>query len=265
MENSQTLATDSFSYSWLINRKPSIDNIKGLVESHRPSLDDDGSAVLEDTVREEVMHAVVLQQHYSSCPSNNFCLKKEAEEEDFDFKIGGADHLIPADEIFSGGCIKPVPVYHDASTSSSSTRVQLVSSSSSSSTPIFSSLSCPPSPPRNITTTNRRSGRRRNEYYLILMMRKWSKSSLHKCFAFLSRIKFGWCSRKSVRVVDFLDRNACEVGIISSSSSWSDSLLVLNRVPSPPVPPFSPAGCRSCDVETSIHEAILHCKRSFGQ
>lgn len=201
MENSQTLATDSFSYSWLINRKPtSIDNINGfLVESHhRPSL-----------------------------------LKKE-EEEDFDFNVncGDADrNLIPADEIFSGGCIKPL--YHNSSPISSST-------------PISASTSFSPPPRINITNANNR-------------MRKWSKSPLFKCFEFLSR-RFGhwWCSRKSVRVIDFLDRNdICEVGIISSSGRDS-SLLVFHSVPNSPA-----AGSRDVEI-TSIHEAILHCKRSFG-
>lgn len=256
MENSQPLATDSFSYSWLINRKPSFD---GLLESLRPFLDCSNESI-------PIVHRL------------NKILK---EDQDFDFNVTPGSRssiaLVDADEIFSDGCIKPVFVNRD--------RTKMQASASVPATPISSVTS------RTVSV----GSAYRTEYS---SGRKWKKSSnkvLQKCFTLLRPFCQGFgCSRKSIRVND-LDRKVLEVRSRSNSQqaspdrekahsasdwaamkqtscivdlcktlqnqdakSWSNSAEASPR--------GSPPHLNNawCDIEISIHEAILHCKRSFG-
>ncbi|KAM3286891.1 hypothetical protein P3S67_020321 [Capsicum chacoense] len=86
MENSQQpLATESFSYRWLLNRKPSID---GLRESPRPSYNSPDDA-------EEELKFIAYTKRF---------LK---EEQNFNFDIHPVSEFVCADEIFSDGYIMP--------------------------------------------------------------------------------------------------------------------------------------------------------------
>ncbi|KAM3215861.1 hypothetical protein P3L10_025301 [Capsicum annuum] len=82
MENSQQpLATESFSYSWLLDKKPSID---GLTESPRPSY------TSHDDAEEELQFITYLKRSLK-------------EEQNFNFDV----HPVCTDEIFSDGYIMP--------------------------------------------------------------------------------------------------------------------------------------------------------------
>ncbi|KAL3536760.1 hypothetical protein ACH5RR_000126 [Cinchona calisaya] len=239
MENSQPLATDSFSYSWLINRKPSFD---GLLESLRPSLD----CIPSETI--PIVHHL------------NYKIFKD-DHQDFDFNVTPGSKssigLVDADEIFLDGLIKPVFPNRDW------TKIQ-ASTSSVPTTPISLAVTSGP-----------------------ISVRKWTKPSnkvLQKCFSLLMPFCSGFeCSRKSIRVDD-LDRKVLEVrsrknsqeappdcrteahsafevckGLKSQDTkSWRNS---------PQASPLrSPPHYTDdwCDIESSIHEAILHCKRSLS-
>lgn len=254
MENSQLLATDSFSYSWLINPKPSLD---GLLESLRSSLDFSSETV----------------------PVDHHLNKILKDDEDFDFNVfpgsRSSSGLVDADEIFFEGCIKPV----------FPNRTKMQASTSVPATPISSVSS------RAVSV----SSAYRSQYY---SSRKWTKPSnkfLQKCFSLIRPFCQGFgCSRKNIRVDD-LERKFLEVRSGSNSQqaspdrqtaysagngptvkqkrnaldlykrqqnqdvkSWSNSPQA-----SPPRSPLLYTDAR-CDIESSIHEAILHCKRSFG-
>ncbi|TXG62958.1 hypothetical protein EZV62_009952 [Acer yangbiense] len=93
METSQSLAVESFSYSWLSNVKPSFDS---LDESPRASLDS-----LHEATSADLDYKTVKSQ------------RLQGESQDFNFDIPISPSPAPflhADELFSDGLIKPVYV-----------------------------------------------------------------------------------------------------------------------------------------------------------
>lgn len=161
------------------------------------------------------------------------------DHQDFDFNIPPGSRpsiaLVDADEIFSEGCIKPVFPNRD--------RTKMQASTSLPATPI---------PSVSSRTALSISLAHQGQYF---SPRKWTKPSnkvLQKCLALLRPFcrRFG-CSRKSIRLDD-LDRKVLEVRSNSQHAS------------PPPSPPHHTHDARLCDIESSIYEAILHCKRSFG-
>ncbi|KAM3269758.1 hypothetical protein P3S67_029664 [Capsicum chacoense] len=86
MENSQQpLATKSFSYSWLLNRKLSID---GLTESPRPSYS------IHDDAEEESKFIAYLKRFLK-------------EEQNLNFDVHPVSESVCSNEIFSDGYIMP--------------------------------------------------------------------------------------------------------------------------------------------------------------
>lgn len=161
------------------------------------------------------------------------CQKCLSEPQNFNFDVPvsqSPDALLHADELFSDGLIRPVyvdPWKLDVSRSSNSCTVPLSSS-------------------RNISSAHK------VHHQVIRRWSNLSKRVLQKCFRCLIPCcrKVG-TSRKSSRVDD-IDRNLWKV------KSWNDS------------PQASPPVCTTYsvgdwhDVDSSIYEAILHCKRSIG-
>ena len=205
------LAVESFSYSWLINVKPSLD---GLGSPLRTSLD--------------------FSDDYNFLKSQR--LVGEAQNFNFDVPISQSSvSLIHADEVFSNGFI--VPMFIDPSK-----KEALETSHSLSSVPVSSLPS--------------RTGILAVGIHYSLL-RKWlksSKSALYEgfgCFRPLFRKVGG--SRKSIRVDD-IDRRLWE------AKTWGI------------LPPQQPSLQKSssysigdwCHMESSIHEAVLYCKRSIG-
>ncbi|THG21938.1 hypothetical protein TEA_008428 [Camellia sinensis var. sinensis] len=236
METSQSLAIESFSYSWLTNRKFSLDS---LSESLIPSLDASDEAVSEEAKYK------ILSSKRSLEESHNF---------NFDIPISKSLSLVHADEIFYQGHI--LPRYSDDQ--SKKDDFNALNSNSVLSIPISS---------RNVCAADRIHCR------VLKKWRKTSKRIVQKCLGFFRPLclKVGF-SRRSIRVDD-IDMNVWEEEVKASSprstatsvgnwglrkaKSWSNSTME-SAGPSP----FYSAGDWS--VDSSIDEAILHCKRSFA-
>ncbi|PIN00656.1 hypothetical protein CDL12_26842 [Handroanthus impetiginosus] len=214
MENSHSLATESFSYSWLTDKK----------------------------------------QHYSDQNSSE-------KEQNFHFDVpftASPIALVHADEIFSDGHIMPIYVNRSKAETLKTSTYSVPQS------PIYSSYSL------------------ESPFVAKKKVGKWRKSSkriLKKCFGFVKPLSqtIGF-SRKSTRVDD-LERKVFEVKTWSNSleASPRTSLEVKKKVDyglkkvkswssSPRASPVKSPSCSSNsrgDLESSIHEAILYCKRSI--
>lgn len=227
MENSKPLATESFSYSWLADRKQhSLDVLTEMIKPNLPQ---------------------------KSCEK----------DQNFNFDVSlTAFHaaLVHADEIFADGQLMPVYTFQK--------------------TPI----SVPASPLSSYATRSPFDGGKR-EPCLVEKWRRSSKRILDKCFGLIRPLYKS--SRKNSRVDD-LERKVCEVQSWTSSlqtsprhssaaADWSDSKKISNGAAalkktrswgaSPQASPrLSPSHASSawCGDESSIHEAILYCKRSIG-
>uniref|UniRef100_A0A5B7B684 Putative membrane-associated kinase regulator 6 n=1 Tax=Davidia involucrata TaxID=16924 RepID=A0A5B7B684_DAVIN len=257
METSQPLATESFSYSWLINKKPSFD---GLNEPFRISLDNSDEATSE-------------QRKSKMVTSKGFLV--EAQNFNFDIPISESPAaFVHADEIFSDGHI--IPIYVDPS------KIEAFNSSNSVPAIPVSALSSKTVCPANKSHCH--------------FLRKWRKSSkrvLQNYFGLLKPLcrKVG-CSRRSIKVDD-IDRKVWEVkswsnspvasprqstaystsdccGIKRNGTKIADTDMVFQNGKSWSSSPLaSPQRSPSystgdwCDIESSIYEAILHCKRSI--
>lgn len=212
----QSLATESFSYSWLVNKSPPFDHHEYLKSSFR------------DT--------------------------------NFNFDTSPFT-LIHADEIFSNGHILPIYVDQTKIKESLSTSPSL--------------LGIPSLPCRNSTYQDSKM----SYCHFFRNLRKSSKRVIRVCVGvlrpFCHKIK---CSRKSVRVDD-IDRKVWEVQSQGNSVQASprkfnknDDYRKLRKVKSCSnfsqefVPKSTPSNSINvyCDIESSIYEAVLHCKRSIG-
>ncbi|KAG2720466.1 hypothetical protein I3760_02G036700 [Carya illinoinensis] len=228
METSQPdLATESFSYSWLSNAE---------LPDH---LDDLGCIPFRASSFDGTSHETNSKCLFSKEKYSERCYS-ELETQNFDFNVpisqsSSSSDLVHADELFSNGIIKPVfrnpqriRYYSSSIVSNSNNSLIPFSSASSSSRTLVPTVqvNCP-------------------------FLRRWKRTLatgriLRKCFGYLCRplcrsVLRG--SRKCTRVDD-IDRRSLEV------KSWSSS------------PQASPEQ-RFADMESSIHEAVLHCKRSI--
>ncbi|XP_059651315.1 probable membrane-associated kinase regulator 6 [Cornus florida] len=253
METSQPPAIESFSYRWLINRKTSFDGVDKLLRT--------SANCYTEATSEEAKFKMTTSNTYIE------------EDQNFYFDIPICEPpaaLVHADEIFSNGHIMP-------------SNIKSFSPSNSVPTTPLSSL-----PSKPVTQSN-----------MIIRyhsLKKWRKSStliLQKYFGFLKPLWRKLGSRKCIRVDD-IDRKEWEVKSWSStpqpsprrlSTSYSASDLcnmeskkcgisntarVLMEVQSwsnsPQASPQQGPSCSTgdwCDIESSIYEAILHCKRSI--
>ncbi|KAF8380138.1 hypothetical protein HHK36_027620 [Tetracentron sinense] len=94
METSQTLSIESFSYSWLINLKPSIESLDH--DSLRSSLD----------ASDEAVAAAFIEMDPKMTPSKRFL--RDSFDLNFDFAISQPLSLVHADELFSNGFLMPL-------------------------------------------------------------------------------------------------------------------------------------------------------------
>ncbi|XP_041001912.1 probable membrane-associated kinase regulator 6 [Juglans microcarpa x Juglans regia] len=227
METSQPdLATESFSFSWLSNEElpDHLDDHLGCIPFRASNFD----STSHDETTSKCSFSKENSKRYSELETQNF---------DFNVPISqssSSSDLVHADELFSNGIIKPV--------FKNPQRIRYYSSSivSNGNNPLipFSSAS---SSSRTLVPTVQV-----NCHFL----RRWKRTLatgriLRECFGYLCRplcrrVLRG--SRKCTRVDD-IDRRSLEV------KSWSSS------------PQASPEQ-RFADMESSIHEAVLHCKRS---
>ncbi|CAN4111516.1 unnamed protein product [Withania somnifera] len=276
MENSQQpLATESFSYSWLLNRKPSID---GLTESPRPSYSSHDD--------EEDIKFIAYSKRFLE------------EAQSFNFNVHPVFESVHADEIFSDGHI--MPRYLDRS-KIESFREDFNNFNTNSSVP---SSSTPPTPISKISDSST------SQADFLEKWRKFSRRFLVKWFGFIRPFsKRLSSSRKSTAKVDDLERKVSEIQSCKSTTTIYSSFLgsplrmvksysVVDRdgngsnqtntgnsrvnslrkvkswsnINSPQAyssPIKSPSYNHSStdvwrDMENAISDAILHCRRSFG-
>ncbi|XP_004231196.2 probable membrane-associated kinase regulator 6 [Solanum lycopersicum] len=263
MENSQPpLATESFSYSWLLNRKPSID---GLTESPRPSYSDDDH---DNDDEEEDMKFIAYSKRFLE------------EAQNFNFDVHPVSESVHADEIFSHGHI--MPRYLDKS-KIESFREALNNFNIISSVP--SSSSFHPTPRVSDSTTSTQADD------FLKKWRRFSRRVLVKWFGFIRPIsKRISSSRKSTAKVDDLQRKVSEIQSCKATDSpphrimkshsvvdWAGNrndqtsrVKTLRKVKSwssiksPQAAYNSPVKSPSYDHSAAVSDAILHCKRSFG-
>ncbi|KAI4352944.1 hypothetical protein L6164_007148 [Bauhinia variegata] len=219
METSQPLSIESFSYSWLVNLKPSLES---LDNSLRTSLDASDEASF-------------IEMDPRMPPSKRFF--KNSQDFKFDFPISQAPlSLVDADQLFSDGYLMPIFVdslkmeaYED-----SDSNLSLPSSSHApkSGVPIAHSR-CPS----------------------LKRCRTLSRSIIQKYFNFLRplcrKLRGHKSSSKSQSAVDrraeavksrgYYSETSPRISVAYSADNWR----------------------KSCDSESSIYEAVLHCKRSI--
>ncbi|CAN4108341.1 unnamed protein product [Withania somnifera] len=280
MENSQQpLATESFSYSWLLNRKPSID---GLTESPRPSY----SSQDDDHDDEEDIKFIAYSKRFLE------------EAQNFNFDVQPVFESVHADEIFSDGHI--MPRYLDRS-NIESLREAFYNCNTNSSVP---SSSTPPTPISKLSDSTT------SQADFLEKWRKFSGRLLVKWFGFIRPFsKRLSSSRRSTAKVDDLERKVGEIQSCKSITTTTDSSFQgsprrmmksysvvdwagndndqrntgnsrvnsLRKVKSwsnsnslhaynSPIksPSYDHSTVVWRDMENAISDAILHCKRSFG-
>ncbi|XP_057526731.1 probable membrane-associated kinase regulator 6 [Amaranthus tricolor] len=218
VETSQPLSIESFSYSWLINLKPSLESVS---ESFRAAMDSSDESFF-------------IEMDPNMPASKRF--KKL--NWDFDFNLPFSEQstaaIVHADEIFCEGFLMPSRSkdYRDSS-------------------PCASPLS---------DFQNREA--------IVGDHRKFRCSSLRRCRSILSRKMFE-------KYLYFLFPLLGKIRSYRSKSkdrTANNRLWAVknNRSCSPQASPRTSICSlpgdwrRSCDSESSIHEAVLHCKKSIG-
>nr|KYP74833.1 hypothetical protein KK1_007526 [Cajanus cajan] len=217
METSQPLSIESFSYSWLVNLRPSLES---LDNSLRTSLDASDEASF-------------IEMDPRMTPSKRFFMNSQ--DSKFDFPISQSPlNLVHADELFSNGYLMPLFVesLQMEEYESSDSNTSLVSSSHA------PKSEAPTGPSRCLS---------------LKRCRTLSRRVFHKYMDFLRplyrRLRGHKSSTESV---------AKRAEAVKNRRYYSDTSPRISVA-------FSADDWRySCDSESSIYEAVLHCKRSIG-
>ncbi|KAI3800199.1 hypothetical protein L1987_35509 [Smallanthus sonchifolius] len=202
MEDSQPLSVESFSYTWLVNRNPSVDSLN---RSFRLSFDAaDGASFIE--------------MDPNLTPSKRFLV-----HQDFDFNVPKSQTpmtLVHADKLISNGILVPLESHGP------------------------SSDSIPVSP---LSSTTRGEGRfLKSRSMSLCKCNKLPKIIIQKYMDLVrplwSRMRRGRSDSSRVKGVENWECSSAR----TSGACWADNLR------------------RSCDSESSIHEAVVHCKKTIG-
>lgn len=222
MEASQPLSIESFSYSWLVNLKPSME---GVDSSVRASLDASDEASF-------------IEMDPRLPPSKRFIRISSSSDFNFDFPMSQSTTPFPlahADEIFSNGYVLPIFANQSKMEKyrvSDFTCDQVSTCQATKNAIPGSKLRC--------------SSLRRCQTF--------SKQIFGKYFHFLRPLYQIIRNQKSNSKAEAGSRRAQGV------KSW-----VYPADSSPRMSAHSVDDWRkSCDSESSIYEAVLHCKRSIG-
>ncbi|KDP22197.1 hypothetical protein JCGZ_26028 [Jatropha curcas] len=219
METSQPLSIESFSYSWLVNLKPSLES---LDNSLRASLDASDEASF-------------IEMDPKMTPSKRFF--RNSQDFKFDFPISQSPlTVVHADELFSNGYV--MPLFVDP--------LKIESYEVSDSSPAL-----PPSSntPKVVSAMQTRSSSLRR-------CRTLSKKIFHKYFDFLRPLYRRIRGHRSSSRAENTDTKVQVVKSWLYSTESSPRISVAYSVDD---------WRRSCDSESSIYEAVLHCKRSIGK
>lgn len=234
METSQPLSIESFSYSWLVNLKPSLES---LDNSLRTSLDasDEASSYIEMDPRMP--------------PSKRFF--RSSQDFKFDFPAVSQSSpltLVHADELISNGYLMPLFVEP----------LKIEALEASNSTPNLSTTSS--HSPKPLVPAND------SDCSSLRRCRRLSRRILHKYLNFLRplyrRIRGGDHDHKASSSSSKAGHGDKRVQVVKSNSSKVYSSETSPRISVA----YSADECwrKSCDSDSSIYEAVLHCKRSIG-
>ncbi|KAJ8752822.1 hypothetical protein K2173_008557 [Erythroxylum novogranatense] len=223
MEASQPLSIESFSYSWLVNLKPSLES---LDSSLRPSLDASDEASF-------------IEMDPRLPPSKRFVF---GNSQDFKFDFPASQSpLTPvhADELFSNGYVMPVFVdpLGTGAYKVSDSAIALPSTTSAHAPKLGGSAD-----------KFRCSSLRR--------CRRLSKQIFQKYMDFLRPLYRRICGHKPSSRVGSMDSEVQAVKNWMYSAGPSPRISVAYSIDD---------WRKSCDSESSIYEAVLHCKRSIGK
>ncbi|XP_021909202.1 probable membrane-associated kinase regulator 6 [Carica papaya] len=220
--SSQPLSIESFSYSWLVNLKPSLDSLDGSLRASLDACDE----------------ASFIEMDPRMPPSKRFF--RSSQDLKFDFPIAQSPlALVHADELFSNGYVMPLfvdPLKMEAFRASDSAPAIPTTSSHTSKLGI-------PAKKANTFPSRR--------------CRKLSKRMFLKYLAFLRPLYQRLRGRKSSSSPGSVDTRP------RGKKNWVYSTETSPRISVA----YSTDDCwrRSCDSESSIYEAVLHCKKSFGK
>lgn len=248
----EALAIESFSRSWLLNaRRPSLDCLADSESLHQ---------------EQDITFAVHSMRFLEADEAKNFRFDITADDSE--------SALVHADDIFSDGHI--MPLYLDRPKAVEEALQQAFNTSSSS-----SSVSAPATPANNSFSLSVRGKKDHHQDYIIQKWKKLHSRILHKWFGFLRPLcKRLGSSRKSTAKVDDLNRKTKEVQSWSNSlhasprrickaSSGDDLRKTKSCCNTPQESPLHSPYHSTTDVwrdmaDSSITEAIIHCKKSFG-
>nr|GMD33245.1 probable membrane-associated kinase regulator 6 [Ipomoea batatas] len=242
MENLKPLATESFSYSWLLNGNPRLDGLADL-ESPRISIDEAGAF--------EITTFIVHQKRL---------LNEEAQNFNFDLPAASSESaiLVHADEIFSEGQI--IPLYINRSKNKA---VKESLSDSITAAPESAALT-----PTTIISQAQKDFIEKWRGLPSRMLHKWLrylKPLLKRLGMQRNTAKVG-CQASAPRLTkaySAVDRTGeKQTGNkkknLRKTRSWSNTPKA-----SPSNSPYHSSDDKH-DMECLVTEAILHCKRSFG-
>lgn len=237
METSQQpLSIESFSYSWLVNLKPP--SFESLDNSLRTSLDASDEASF-------------IEMDPTMPPSQRF-FRISQQDFKFDSSQSPLSSLVHADELISNGYLLPLSVddplknmesyddYYDQASDSSTANLPVSSSKEASPTDKSTDADC-----SNSMRRCRRLSKRIFEKYLDFL------KPLYK------RIRGGHKANPKA-AGNHVDKrfHSAKNSRVYSSETASPRISVAYSAPDD--------WRRSCDSESSIYEAVLHCKRSIG-
>ena len=219
METSQPLSIESFSYSWLVNLKPSLES---LDNSLRTSLDASDEASF-------------IEMDPRMPPSKRFF--KNSQDFKFDFPISQSPlTLVDADELFSNGYLMPLFVESlkmEAYEASDANPSKPSSSHAPKSVAPAIHSRCPSL--KRCRTLSRRIFQKYLNFLRPLCRRLGGHKSSSNPEKVVKR-------SESVKNRGSYSETSPRISVAYSADDWR----------------------KSCDSESSIYEAVLHCKRSIG-
>ncbi|XP_061348322.1 probable membrane-associated kinase regulator 6 [Gastrolobium bilobum] len=219
METSHPLSIESFSYSWLVNLKPSLESLDSSLSTSLDAYDE----------------ASFIEMDPRLPPSKRFF--KNSQDFKFDFPISQSPlSLVDADELFSNGYLMPLFVESlkmDAYEASDAANPNLPSSSHVPKSVFPNGPSRCPSLKRCRTLS-----RRIFQKYLNFLRPLCRRLRGHKSGSDPETV---FRRTKSVKNRGYYSETSPRISVAYSADDWR----------------------KSCDSESSIYEAVLHCKRSI--
>ncbi|XWS50424.1 hypothetical protein CRYUN_Cryun12cG0086600 [Craigia yunnanensis] len=219
METSQPLSIESFSYSWLVNLKPSLDILDSSLRASLDACDE----------------ASFIEMDPRMPPSRRFF--RNSQDFKFDFSVSQTPlTLVHADELFSNGYVLPFFV--------NPLKMETYEVSDSTSTLPTSSHA-----PNLVVPASK-------AHRPLRRCRRLSKRIFLKYLDFLRPLYRRIQERKSSSRAESVDAR------VQLMKNWVYSAETSPRIS---VAYSADEWRKSCDSESSIYEAVLHCKKSIGK